>query len=113
MKKLLALALFLTSASAFASVQCGEIEQRGVNRAVSYFNAGEITNTDVQIAKLRLNEALKACGKIDLATYCANGLPAATIAALGVEEESRVGQRSNDEVTNAQIVQANYEAACK
>lgn len=111
MKALLLALVALSSANAFAD--CATIQKEFLARAKSAFDVGEVSRTAVAKAELRVLNAQKICSEIAQEKYCAEAAASAEVYYLGIREESRVGQASDDDVLKASLTRQAIRNACK
>src|ERR1044072_15094 len=77
------------------------------------FNVGEVTRTDVKQAQLQLLNTQLGCHQILIDDYCNIAVEAASPMVQGIEEEARHGQRTEQEVSAAQVMQDDVTDRCE
>ena len=109
----LALVGLSPDAEVIFTIECGRAESNALRRVHGYFAAGEVSRTDVAKAELNLYQAQLQCQSITKEKFCASAPRAANTMAVGTLEESRVGMRTDDELTEAERREDQVKAFCR
>lgn len=75
-------------------------------------NRGEATRTDVALADLNLLEARFQCRDIRIVPFCSKAESLVKVIITGINEEARVGQRSTQDIVNAQATGRRIQKIC-
>ena len=117
MKAFIGALVLLTSFNVFAATNACDQYVKDTEEIVlvikDRFAVGEVTRTDIASSELAAVQAKFDCGLVTKADYCGLALPALEIYRAGVEEEVRIGMRTNDDLIRVAQVTFNTRRICK
>ena len=105
MRTFLSISLLLIGGSSFAATpDCGKAELNNYLIAISQFENGVMTRTDVETARLANTQAAFDCKLIEKLQFCYEAPESADAILAGIEQGVNSGQRSEGDVVAAQAV---------